>query len=79
MHFDRLDEIYTLIKSNWQFGKVTLTGLTGLHNRSDRFAQFVQQILTCANFDRQQQYNNIVKYSLKNVEMRIDKSLYVAC
>ena len=30
MHFDRLDESYTMVKSNLNFGKVTLTGLTGL-------------------------------------------------
>ena len=30
MHFDRLDENYAIVKSNLNFGKVTLTGLTGL-------------------------------------------------
>ena len=30
MYFDRLDESYSLVKSNLNFGKVTLTGLTGL-------------------------------------------------
>ena len=30
MHFDRLDESYAMVKSNLNFGKVTLTGLTGL-------------------------------------------------
>ena len=31
MHFDRLDEGYAMVKSNLNFGKVTLTGLTGMH------------------------------------------------
>jgi len=43
MHFDHLDEIYAMVKSNLQFDKLVLTGLTGLHNRSDRSAQIVQQ------------------------------------
>jgi len=43
MHFDHLDEIYAMVKSNLQFNKLVLTGLTGLHNRSDRSAQIVQQ------------------------------------
>jgi len=30
MHFDRLDEIYTMVQSNWYFDNVTQTGLTGL-------------------------------------------------
>ena len=30
MHFDRLDESYAMGKSNLNFGKVTLTDLTGL-------------------------------------------------
>jgi len=30
MHFDRLDESYAMVKSNMNFGKVTLAGLTGL-------------------------------------------------
>ena len=29
MHFDRLDEIYAMVKSNCQFDKVVHTGLTG--------------------------------------------------
>ena len=28
MHFDRLDESYTMVKSNLNFDKVTLTGQT---------------------------------------------------
>ena len=43
MHFDRLDEIYAMVQSNWHFDNVTQTGLTGLLDRSDRFAQIVQQ------------------------------------
>ena len=27
MHFDRLDEIYAMVQSNWQFDKVTQTDL----------------------------------------------------
>ena len=30
MHFDRLDKSYTMVKSNLNFDKVTLTGLTDL-------------------------------------------------
>ena len=30
MHFDRLDEIYAMVKSNLYFDKVTLTGQTDL-------------------------------------------------
>ena len=29
MHFDRLDDIYAMVESNWHFDKVTQTGLTG--------------------------------------------------
>ena len=43
MHFNRLDEIYTMVQSNWYFDIVTQTGLTGLYDRSDQFAQIVQQ------------------------------------
>ena len=39
MHFDRLDEIYAMVQSNWHFDKLTQIGLTGLYNQSDRFAQ----------------------------------------
>ena len=39
MHFDRLDEIYAMVQSNWHFDNLTQTDLTGLYNRSDRFAQ----------------------------------------
>ena len=54
MHFDHLDKIYTMVKSDLQFDKVALTGLTSLHDQSDWFAQFVEQTLTCANFGHQQ-------------------------
>ena len=27
MHFDRINEGYTIVKSNWRFDKVTKTGL----------------------------------------------------
>ena len=64
MHFDRLDEIYAMVKSNWQFEKVFLTGLTGVHDWSDRFAQFVQQTLTYANFGWQQLLSTLL---MKNV------------
>jgi hypothetical protein len=53
MHFDQLDEIYAMVKSNLQFYNVIKTGMTGLHDRSVRFAQIVQQTLTCANFGYQ--------------------------
>jgi len=43
MHFDRLDEIYAMVQSNCHFDIVTRTVLTGLYDRSDRFAQIVQQ------------------------------------
>jgi hypothetical protein len=36
MHFDRLDEIYAMVKSNWYFEHFGLTGLTGVGERSDR-------------------------------------------
>jgi hypothetical protein len=35
MHFDRLDEIYAMVKSNWHFEHFGLTGLTGVGERSD--------------------------------------------
>jgi len=43
IHFDRLDEIYTMVRSNLQFDKLVKTGLTGLRERSDRSAQIVQK------------------------------------
>ena len=43
MYFDHLDEIYAMVKSNLQYDKLVLTGLTGFHDRSDRSAQIVQQ------------------------------------
>ena len=43
IHFDRLDEIYTMVRSNFQFDKLVKTGLTGLRERSDRSAQIVQK------------------------------------
>ena len=46
MNFDCLVEIYAMVKSNGQFGKNILTGLTGFHERSNRSAQIVQQTLT---------------------------------
>ena len=46
MHFDHLDEIYAMVKSNYQFDKVVLTGLTGLDDRSDRSTLIVHQTLT---------------------------------
>jgi hypothetical protein len=33
MHFDHLDEIYTMVKSNWHFEHFGLTGLTGVCER----------------------------------------------
>ena len=39
MNFDRLDEIYAMVQSNWHFNNLTQTGLTGSYNRSDWFAQ----------------------------------------
>ena len=45
MNFDRLNEIYAMVKSNGQFDKIILTDLTGLDDRSDRFAQIFQQTL----------------------------------
>ena len=45
MNFDRLDEIYAMVKSNRQFDKIILTDLTGLDDRSDRFAQIFQKTL----------------------------------
>ena len=64
MHFDHLDEIYAMVKSNLQFDKLVLTGLTGLHDRSDQFAQIVQQTLTYANFGCQQLLSTLL---MKNV------------
>ena len=29
MHFDRLDEIYAIVQSNWQFDKANQSSLTG--------------------------------------------------
>ena len=43
MHFDCLNEIYVVVKSNLQYDKLVLTDLTGFHDRSDRSAQIVQQ------------------------------------
>ena len=40
MHIDHLDEIYTMVKSNWQFDKLFLTGL---YKRSDWSSQIVQK------------------------------------
>ena len=39
MHFDRLNEIYAMLQSNWHFDKLTQIGLTSLYNQPDRFAQ----------------------------------------
>ena len=36
MYFDRLDEIYAMVQSNWHFDNLTQTGLTGsprLHSK----------------------------------------------
>ena len=41
MHFDQLDKIYTMVKSNLQFDNVIQIGMTGLHDQSERFAQIV--------------------------------------
>ena len=41
MHFNRLDEIYAMVQFNWYFDIVTQTGLTGLYDRPDQFAQIV--------------------------------------
>jgi hypothetical protein len=43
MHFDRLDEIYVMEKSNSQFDKVVLSSLNSLYDRSDRFAQIASK------------------------------------
>ena len=37
MHFDRLDEIYAMVKSILHFGEVDQTGLTSLDKMSSRF------------------------------------------
>ena len=36
MHFDRLDEIYVMVKSILSFEQLDKTGLTGFRDRSDR-------------------------------------------
>jgi hypothetical protein len=36
MHFDCLDEAYSMVKSNWHFEHNGLIGLTGVGERSDR-------------------------------------------
>jgi len=36
MHFDRLDEIYAMVKSILYFEQLDKTGLTGFGDRSDR-------------------------------------------
>jgi hypothetical protein len=36
MHFDRLDDIYAMVKSNWHFDQFGLTSLTGVGQGSDR-------------------------------------------
>jgi hypothetical protein len=36
MHYDRLDEIYAMVKSKWHFEHFGLTGLTGVGQSSDR-------------------------------------------
>jgi len=50
MHFDHLDEVYAMMQSDWHFNIVTQTGLTDLHDWSDRFVQIIQQTLIFANF-----------------------------
>ena len=42
MHFDRLDEMYTMVKSILHCEQIHQTGLTGLRKRSDRFPQLCQ-------------------------------------
>jgi hypothetical protein len=36
MHFDLLDEIYAMVKSNWHFEHFGPVGLTGGGDRSDQ-------------------------------------------
>jgi hypothetical protein len=36
MHFDRLDEMYAMMKFNWHYEQFGLTGLTGGGEMSDR-------------------------------------------
>jgi hypothetical protein len=40
MHINRLDEIYIMVQSNWQFDKLFLTDL---YKRSDWSSQIVQK------------------------------------
>lgn len=47
MHFDRLDERYTMVKSNLQLEQFSQTGLTGLETGLPRFANFDCQQLSC--------------------------------
>jgi len=47
MHFDHLEENYAMVQSNWKFDNVFQTGLTGFHNRSDRFCSDCPVNLSC--------------------------------
>ena len=43
MHFNHVDEIYTMVQSNWQFDEFILTSLTDFYERSDRSAQLYRK------------------------------------
>ena len=45
MYFDRLNEIYVMVQSNFQFDKLVKTSLTGSYERSDRSVQIAQKTL----------------------------------
>ena len=59
MHFDRLDEIYAMVQSNWHFDNVTQTGLTGLQDQSDQFARIVQQTWYLPILDVNKKYSTL--------------------
>ena len=75
MHFDRLDETYAMIQSNWHFDIVTQTGLTGLHDRFDWFAQIVRQTSVFANYWCQQLPKKYLWRSQKRKKWKQDDRL----
>jgi len=74
--FRSYDEIYAMVKPNWQFDNVTQTGRTGLYDLSDRLTQIVQQTSIFANFGCQQYERKRCCYCSTN---QIIKHLFFDC
>ena len=51
MHFDRLDEIYAMVKSILPFEQLDQTGLTSFRDRSDRSSHPSRAIFWCEQKD----------------------------